>query len=98
MTGFLPRRTFPALLLCITTILLPACAQTTLKPAIVVAGSPELIHLHWEARRVRDGIDVIAKAKQGGGALLAETAGGALLANTADTEGRATQQTRRAAP
>jgi len=40
--------------------------------AVGDTGSPELIHLHWEARRVRDGIDVIAKAKQGGGALLAE--------------------------
>lgn len=35
-------------------------------------GSPELVHLHWEARRVRDGVDVLAKAKQGGGALLAD--------------------------
>jgi len=35
-------------------------------------GSPELIHLHWEARRVRDGVDAQAKAKLGGGALLAE--------------------------
>jgi murein DD-endopeptidase MepM/ murein hydrolase activator NlpD len=35
-------------------------------------GSPELVHLHWEARRVRDGVDVGAKAKLGGGALLAE--------------------------
>ena len=61
MTGFLPRRTFPALLLCITAILLPACAQTTLKPAIVVAGSPELIrvsghYLHvegsWLGRKI----------------------------------------------
>jgi len=35
-------------------------------------GSPELIHLHWEARRVRDGVDARSKAKLGGGALLAE--------------------------
>jgi hypothetical protein len=35
-------------------------------------GSPELVHLHWEARRVRDGVDIQAKAKLGGGALLAE--------------------------
>lgn len=35
-------------------------------------GSPELIHLHWEARRVRDGVDVLAKAKLGGAGLLAE--------------------------
>ena len=61
MTGFLPRRTFPSLLLCITAILLPAYAQTTLKPAIVVAGSPELIrvsghYLHvegsWLGRKI----------------------------------------------
>jgi murein DD-endopeptidase MepM/ murein hydrolase activator NlpD len=35
-------------------------------------GSPELVHLHWEARRVRDGVDVAAKVGQGGAALLAE--------------------------
>ena len=35
-------------------------------------GSPELVHLHWEARRVRDGVDVVRKAKQGGSAVLAE--------------------------
>jgi murein DD-endopeptidase MepM/ murein hydrolase activator NlpD len=50
---------------------------TVLKDGDVVGfvgdtGSPELIHLHWEARRVRDGVDVVAKAKLGGGALLAE--------------------------
>jgi murein DD-endopeptidase MepM/ murein hydrolase activator NlpD len=35
-------------------------------------GSPELVHLHWEARRVRDGVDARAKVKLGGGALLAD--------------------------
>jgi murein DD-endopeptidase MepM/ murein hydrolase activator NlpD len=35
-------------------------------------GSPELIHLHWEARRARDGVDLVAKAKQGGAMLLAD--------------------------
>ena len=35
-------------------------------------GSPELVHLHWEARRARDGVDLPAKAKQGGAALLAD--------------------------
>jgi murein DD-endopeptidase MepM/ murein hydrolase activator NlpD len=29
-------------------------------------GSPELIHLHWEARRARDGVDLKAKARLGG--------------------------------
>jgi len=35
-------------------------------------GSPELVHLHWEARRVRDGVDAHARAKLGGAALLAD--------------------------
>jgi murein DD-endopeptidase MepM/ murein hydrolase activator NlpD len=35
-------------------------------------GSPELVHLHLEARRVRDGVDVVAKAKQGGALVLAD--------------------------
>lgn len=52
-------------------------AGTVLKDGDVVGlvgdtGSPELVHLHWEARRVRDGVDPVAKAKQGGGALLAD--------------------------
>ncbi len=52
-------------------------AGTVLKDGDVVGlvgdtGSPELVHLHWEARRVRDGVDAAAKAKLGGGALLAD--------------------------
>jgi len=30
------------------------------------------VHLHWEARRVREGVDARAKVKLGGGALLAD--------------------------
>ncbi len=37
-------------------------------------GSPELVHLHYEARRMRDGVDVAAKAKLGPGALFADDA------------------------
>ena len=33
-------------------------------------GSPELIHLHLEARRVRDGVDVTKRIGGGAGALL----------------------------
>jgi murein DD-endopeptidase MepM/ murein hydrolase activator NlpD len=40
--------------------------------AVGDTGSPELVHLHWEARRVRDGVDVQQKAKAGGAALLAD--------------------------
>jgi murein DD-endopeptidase MepM/ murein hydrolase activator NlpD len=36
-------------------------------------GSPELVHLHWEARRVRDGVDVRTRlAKNGAADLLAD--------------------------
>ena len=35
-------------------------------------GSPELVHLHWEARRVRDGVDPVAQAKVGAYQLLAD--------------------------
>jgi Peptidase family M23 len=38
-------------------------------------GSPELIHLHLEARRVRDGVDIAARvAKSGAGEVLADDA------------------------
>lgn len=37
-------------------------------------GSPELVHLHLEARRVREGVDVRAVATSGGAALLADSA------------------------
>ncbi len=52
-------------------------AGTLLKDGDVVGyvgdtGSPELIHLHWEARRLRDGVDAVARAKQGGAVLLAD--------------------------
>jgi murein DD-endopeptidase MepM/ murein hydrolase activator NlpD len=35
-------------------------------------GSRELVHLHWEVRRARDGVDLVARAKLGGAALLAD--------------------------
>jgi len=52
-------------------------AGSTLKEGDVVGlvgdtGSPELVHLHWEARRVREGVDVVARAAQGGAALLSD--------------------------
>ncbi len=38
-------------------------------------GSPELVHLHLEARRVREGVDIAARvAKSGGGVVLADDA------------------------
>jgi len=35
-------------------------------------GSPELVHLHWEARRLRDGVDAASVVKRGGAQLLAD--------------------------
>jgi murein DD-endopeptidase MepM/ murein hydrolase activator NlpD len=40
--------------------------------AVGDTGSPELVHLHWEARRVRDGVDLAARVKAGGAQLLAD--------------------------
>jgi murein DD-endopeptidase MepM/ murein hydrolase activator NlpD len=50
-------------------------AGTTLKADDIVGmvgdtGSPELVHLHLETRRVRDGIDVTKRVTAGAGALL----------------------------
>jgi murein DD-endopeptidase MepM/ murein hydrolase activator NlpD len=35
-------------------------------------GSPELVHLHYEVRRVRDGVDLAAKVKSSGAGVLVE--------------------------